>query len=391
MDVYTYLESHTQALIELRRAFHQIPEIGLTEYKTSAKIFAYLTQLGLKPEYMAGTGVVALLNADKDGPLFMLRSDIDALEVDEQTQLPFSSQHPGVMHACGHDGHIAVLLMAAQYLCSIKEEIPGKILFVFQPNEEKAGAYLMIEDGLFEKYPAQACAGIHIWPDIPKGKVGLSEGAVMAGLRHFHLEVLGASGHTGTPHKAKDPILGAAAIIQGVQAIQSREIDAQRPTVIMFGRVQAGTLSNVIPDRADLYGTIRYLYGTDGEERIDQRFAHYAQTIAQAYGLTCNVIWEEENLPLCNDGDMVALAKTAAQDLYAPSDMVECRTTSSEDFSEFSSRIPSVYCFVGSGTVDGTPNYPLHNCRYTVDETVLPTAVSLEVNLALSWIAAHQS
>lgn len=390
MDIKKYLIDNEEELIALRRYFHRIPETGYEEYKTSEKIKNFLEELGLEVETYTKTGVVSLLNKNVDGPTFLLRSDIDALDIKEETQLSFKSEYNGKMHACGHDAHIASLLMAAKILTLNKDTINGKILFVFQPNEERAGALNMINEGLLKKYPVDACAAIHMWPEIESGKFGITEGAVMAGMNHFHIIIEGIGGHTGTPHLAKDPIICAANIIQSLQTIQTREIDSQKPTIIMFGKLTSGTLSNIIPDKAELFGTVRYLYKMTETEMITKRIERYVTLICEAYGLKGHVVWEESHPSVYNDKEMVNYAKKASIDILGNSNnIIDFRSTTGEDFSEFTSRIPGVFCHIGTGNPDKNSCYPLHNPKFNIDESTLKLATELHVRLSTNWINQH--
>lgn len=391
MDILQYFTEHEEELISLRRFFHRIPETGYEEIQTSGKIADFLQELGLTPRIVTKTGVVALINEDSPGPLILIRSDIDALDVSEETNLPYASQHPGKMHACGHDGHMACMLMVAKYLSSHSEELPGKVLMLFQPNEERAGALNMIKEGVLRDYPVKACVGMHVWPELETGKFGITEGVVMAGCNHFHIHIEGTGGHTGNPHKAVDPVLCAAAIIQGAQAIQTREIDAQKPTILMFGKMESGSLSNVIPDTADLYGTIRYLYEMTEEEDVKRRLENFVEHISAAYRTKAVVIWEENDLCLCNDKKMTELAKEAAGKVMGSSDsVVTIRSTVSEDFSEFSSRVPGVFCHVGVGNRQKDTCYPLHSPKFNMDESALKYGAALMVQIAIDWMKSWQ-
>lgn len=387
MNIIQYFNEHEQELIKLRRMFHQIPETGYEEVKTSAKIIEFLSRLGLETKVITKTGVVATINEESTGPMILIRSDIDALDIVEETGLSYTSTHKGKMHACGHDGHMACMLMVAKYLTEHKNELAGKVLMVFQPNEERAGALNMINEGLLTDYPVKACLGMHVWPELATGKFGICEGAVMAGCNHFHIHIQGVGGHTGNPHKAVDPILCAAAIIQGVQAIQTREIDAQKPTVIVFGKMESGSLSNIIPDYAELYGTVRYLYHMTEEENVKGRMERIVQGIAQAYRTKAEVIWEEHDLCVYNDGDMVQIAKNALSKLKGSDESaVISRSTASEDFSEFSSRVPGVFIHLGVGNPQKNTCYPLHSPHFNIDEDALKDGAALIVQTALDWM-----
>lgn len=391
MNILEYFTEHEHELVELRRMFHQIPETGYEEVKTSKKIVAFLSALGLKPEIVTKTGVVAVINEESDGPMILIRSDIDALDVLEETGATYASIHKGKMHACGHDGHMACMLIVAKYLTEHKEILPGKVLMVFQPNEERAGALNMIKEGILSDYPVSACVGMHVWPEIETGKFGICEGAVMAGCNHFHIHIKGVGGHTGNPHKAVDPILCAAAIIQGVQIIQTREVEAQKPTVIVFGKMESGSLSNIIPDYADLYGTVRYLYNMTDEEDVKGRMERVVRGIAEVYRASAKVIWEEQDLCVCNDSEMVRIAKEALKKLTGTDEYaIVSRSTVSEDFSEFSTRVPGVFIHLGVGNRQKDTCYPLHSSHFNMDEDALKNGAALIVQTAMDWMEQNK-
>ncbi|MGA9264803.1 MAG: amidohydrolase, partial [Desulfobacterales bacterium] len=258
MDIARNIAELETELIELRRDFHRHPELGLQEHRTGKKVAEYLENLGLAITRMNQTGVVGLLQGGSPGPTLLLRADMDALPIQEETGLDYRSSVDGVMHACGHDAHTAMLMIAAKILTSVKERLVGNIKFVFQPNEENVGARQMIEEGLMENPKVDACFGVHVWNPLKTGQLGISAGPVMAGMEHFDLVIKGRGGHTATPQSAVDPIVAAAAIINGVQVIQTREIDVlKEPAIIMFGKIEGGSASNVIPDTVTLSGTMR--------------------------------------------------------------------------------------------------------------------------------------
>ena len=249
-------------LVELRREFHARPELGFQERWSASRIAGYLRELGLDVrEGVAETGVTALLEGAAPGRTLLLRADMDALPLQELTGLPFASLNDGVMHACGHDAHMAILLVAAKALCGMRDRFAGRIRFVFQPNEEVAGARLMIDEGrLLDDPPVDGAIALHVWSGIPSGKISIQPGPVMAAMDEFRVVIRGKGGHTGAPHKAVDPVLAAANFISAAQMIQTREVDALSPTLVMFGAVHAGgQASNIVPEMVELAGTVRYL------------------------------------------------------------------------------------------------------------------------------------
>lgn len=378
-----------QELIELRRDFHMYPELGFQEFKTAKKVENYLHNLGFDTQRVAKTGVVALLDSGRPGPVLMLRSDMDALPITEANEKDYKSKNEGVMHACGHDSHMAMLLVAARVLKENEASLKGQIKFVFQPNEEVAGAIHMVKEGGLENPDVDGVMGIHIWSQIPSGKVSITPGVVMGGLDVFKIRVKGQGGHTGYPHEAIDPVIAAANIIQTVQTIQTREIDAQKPTVIMFGKIQAGQKANIIPEQVLMEGTIRFLHtGTeDSQDNPSQKFIRICKGICQVHQCSCDIEIEHENIPLVNDAQMTYFAKQTAVQVYGDDDIIETgKYIASEDFSEFSSRVPGVFIFLGCGNREKETDFPHHNPRFDIDEDVLEKGVELHVKGALKFL-----
>jgi amidohydrolase len=376
-------------LIELRRDFHRNPELGLEEHRTAARVIEWLTECGLTCQRMGGTGVVATLEGGKPGKTLMLRADMDALPVREENSAEYCSQVPGKMHACGHDGHTAMLMTAAKILCGRREEIAGKIKFCFEPNEENVGALSMIEEGLLENPKVDACMGLHLWAPIPVGQMAISPGPVMAGMDHFEVVLTGKGGHTATPQYSVDPIVAAANLIQTIQNISTREINPLTPTIIMFGRIEGGTAANIIPDSVKLEGTMRYLYdGSAGTEEDPQaRFRRIVDGVCAAHRTTAEVKFLFGHPTLINDPIMAELARTvAAEILDDPGKISAFVSMAGEDFSEFASRVPSVFCFVGAGNPEKGIVYPHHHPKFDIDEDALPAGVELLVRGALAYL-----
>jgi amidohydrolase len=373
----------------LRRDFHMYPELGFQEFKTAKMVENYLHNLGFDTQRVAKTGVVALLDSGRPGPVLMLRSDMDALPITEANEKDYKSKNEGVMHACGHDSHMAMLLVAARVLKENEASLKGQIKFVFQPNEEVAGAIQMVKEGVLENPDVDGVMGIHIWSQIPSGKVSITPGVVMGGLDVFKIRVKGQGGHTGYPHEAIDPVIAAANIIQTVQTIQTRETDAQKPTVIMFGKIQAGQKANIIPEQVLMEGTIRFLHTAtvDSQDNPTQKFIRICKGICQVHQCSCDIEIEHENIPLVNDAQMTYFAKQTAVQVYGGDDIIESgKYIASEDFSEFSSRVPGVFIFLGCGNREKETDFPHHNPRFDVDEDVLEKGVELHVKGALKFL-----
>ncbi len=388
-NIQNQINELKQEIIDLRRYFHMFPELGFQEFETAKKVETYLETIGLKPERMAKTGVTALLDSGNPGQCLMLRADMDALPVTEENKVNYKSKNDGIMHACGHDTHMAMLLVAAKILMKNRSSFQGTIKFVFQPNEEIAGAVDMIDQGVLENPKVDAAMAIHIWSLIPSGRVSITPGVVMGGLDVFNMKIKGRGGHTGYPHEAIDPVITAADIIQNVQTIQTREMDAQKPVIIMFGRINGGTKANIIPEQVELEGTIRFLHTADRDspKNPTKKFIRICKSICETHQCSCDIEIEHENIPLINDENMVTLAKKTAVDVFGTPDIIDhARYIAGEDFSEFSSIVPGVLTFLGCANPDKKTDIPHHNPKFNIDEDVLTKGVELHVKAALNYL-----
>lgn len=389
MQIIDQINQYHEELVQLRQDFHRHPELGFEEHRTASIIETYLQELGLFTKRTCGTGVIAVIEGASPGPTIMLRADMDALPVKEKNKLAYASTTPGVMHACGHDAHMAMLLIAAKVLVNNREAIKGTVKLVFQPNEEGAGAIHLIEDGVLDNPKVDGAIGIHVWPTLDTGSVGLTPGPVMAGLDVFKVTIHGQGGHTGMPEKAVDPILTAANLIQSVQMIQTREVSCLKPTSIMFGRIEGGSKSNIIPDTVHLEGSIRFLYEPDNGDpnHPTERFKQIANQVCAIHRCNCDIEIIHENTPLVNDPMMVALARKTVREIYQDKvGIVDNVSTAGEDFSEYCTYVPGVLMFLGVGNLEKQTDIPLHNPRFNIDEDALSTGVVLYVFTALNFL-----
>ncbi|HHZ16581.1 MAG TPA: amidohydrolase [Peptococcaceae bacterium] len=390
MEIKEQIAQLEEELIALRRDFHMHPELGFQEFRTAETIARYLKECGLEVRTnVAQTGVVGLLRGAKPGRTVMLRADMDALPVQEQNDVPYKSVEPGKMHACGHDGHIAMLLVAAKILASRKDELKGNVKFVFQPNEEDAGALKMIEEGVLENPRVDAVFGVHLWSPLPSGKIAVSEGAIMAGQYNFRLVVKGKGGHSGSPHTAIDPIITAANIIQTVQTIQTREIDVLKPTLIIFGKISGGSAPNIIPDKVELLGSMRTLYDScdDLAERPRRRFERIVASVCEAYQASYELEFMLSSSTLINNRALIGLVKDVAGRIVQPENISSYVCMAGEDFAEFSNEVPGVFTFVGTGNPEKGTAYPHHHPRFDLDEAMLKVGVEMHVRTALAYLA----
>jgi amidohydrolase len=313
---------------------------------------------------------------------------MDALPQEEKTGLPYKSINKGIMHACGHDGHTAMLLIAAKILSDHKDEIKGNVKFVFQPNEEEAGALNMINEGILESPKVDAAFGLHLWTPIESGKIGLASGPIMAAMEEFELSVIGRAGHTSAPHTAVDPILAAANIIQSLQSIQTREIDPLLPIVIMVGKVQGGSGRNIIADKVNIGGTIRFLFKDEAAEKLIllEKFERVVKGICEAMGVQYELRYIPSNPSLMNNSKMTELVRKASKETYGTEDNVyEYKCMAGEDFAEFTHRVPSAFYFIGTGNAEKQTQYPHHHPMFNIDEDTLRYGVEMHVRSVFNF------
>ncbi len=375
------VESH---IIAHRRALHAIPETGFEERCTAAYVTETLSGLGLPVRTgIATTGVTALLDTGLEGPVVMLRADMDALPVTEATGLPFASRHEGRMHACGHDAHMAMLLGAAEMLSAIVREEPGrlrgKVLFLFQPAEEgPGGAAPMIAEGVLDEPKVDVCLGAHVWPSLPVGTVGVKPGPLMAAMDRFELAVHGRGGHAATPHLCVDALETATQVVGALQRVVSRMTDPLEPVILTIGELHAGTAYNVIPGEARMAGTVR-TFSPDVRAAWEDRIRTVADGVCAAMGATATLDFHYCHGPVINTprvAEVVSRAVVEARGEQAVT--TPTPTLGGEDFSCFLERIPGCFFFVGCGG-----DVPIHNPRFDLDERCLALGAETFVRAAL--------
>ena len=374
------------SLIATRRDIHQHPELGFEETRTAGLIAERLR--GLKYEVTSGvgrTGVVGL--REKDGRCVLLRADMDALPVEEANAVPYRSKQPGKMHACGHDGHVAIGLEVARRLASL--ELGGSLKLAFQPAEEVSnGAQAMIGDGVLDAPKVDAAFGIHLWNDLPVGTVGIMAGPVMASVDQFEIAILGRGGHAAAPHQTIDPVLIAAHVITALQSLVSRRRDPLSEAVVSVTEVHAGRAFNVIPDRADLRGTVRTFGGSFFED-APRLVEETAQGVAAAFGARATVNYRRLSAPLINNEELSALMRDVAAKLLG-SDSVRqgVRTMGGEDMAYFLEQVPGCFAFVGSAPPHGRAS-PHHSPTFDIDEESLVIGAELLSHTAIQYLSDH--
>jgi amidohydrolase len=391
-----------QKVIEWRRYFHQNPELSNREFNTAKKIAEHLESLGLDVQTgVAKTGVVGILKGDQPGKVVALRADIDALPVTERNNLPFKSEvqteflgtKTGVMHACGHDTHIAILMGVAEVMSQHKDKIKGTIKFIFQPAEEgpppgeEGGARLMVKEGVLEKPKVDAIFGLHINSETPVGTIKYKTGGIMASVERFVINVKGKQTHGSQPWSGVDPILISAKIIDGLQTIISREARlTNEAAVITVGKITAGTRFNIIPESAEMIGTVRTL---DPEMRslIERRMTEMVTTLAKAYGGEAEITFQNNAAITYNDPDLVTQMLPSLQKV-AGTDNVQLTkaTTGGEDFSFFQEVVPGFYFFLGGMTPGTQVSYPHHTPDFFIDESGLILGVESFIQLTFDYL-----
>ena len=393
-------------LVTWRRDFHQNPELSNRETRTAGIVAAHLRQLGLEVKTnVAHTGVVGVLRGGRPGPVVALRADMDGLPLTEQADLPFASkakstyngQEVGVMHACGHDAHIAMLMATAEVLAGLKDQIPGTIKFIFQPAEEGApvgeegGASLMIKEGVLDNPKPAAIFGLHVMASIHSGEIAYRPGGVMAGADMLCIVVKGKGTHGALPWGGVDPIVTASQIVTGLQTIVSRQIDVTKsPAIVTIGTIHGGVRFNMIPDEVELLGTVRS-FDPDSQEDLRKRIARTVQLIAESAGATANTTLTMSapvtyNTPALTEKMLPTLRRVAGDShviLTPPSSVAE-------DFAFYQQQVPGLFVFVGITPRDkDLTSVPLnHSPLFSIDESGLPLGVRTLANLAIDFLSS---
>ncbi len=380
MNIRPEVETIKDILIQWRRDFHQYPELGFEEHRTSSIIAETLISFGMSPKTGVGkTGVTADLNFG-EGPTIALRADMDALPMQETSGLSFSSKHDGVMHACGHDGHMAMLLGAAKILSQMDKELTGTIRFIFQPAEEgEGGARYMIEDGCLEG--VDEIYGIHVWNYQPVGEVGAKEGPILAAADLFDIIIKGVGGHGATPQGTVDAVIVAAHLIQALQTIVSRNTNPLESTVITIGEINGGHNFNIIADKVRLAGTTR-AYTKENRTMIKRRMQEIIDGIAKSFGAEITFNYTDGYPPTINHAGPVKKVLQAAGKVVGPGAGEPYLSMGGEDFSYYLQKVPGCFFFVGSAP-DGQRQFstPHHCSHFNMDESALSVGTSVYLHL----------
>ncbi len=377
--VNNLIEENIESIIDIRRDLHAHPELAMEELRTSSIVKAELEELGLEVQDKIGnTGVVGLLRGSSEGKTIILRADMDALPLDELTDLPFKSTNPGKMHACGHDVHTSILLGAAKVLSQFKNEIKGNIKFVFQPAEEAnptGGARYMIQDGVLENPKVDAALALHIW-DLPVGQVGIRTGIMMAQSDRIYITVRGKSAHASQPQNGVDAIVVAGYILTALQTVVSRNVDPMESAVVTIGTIKGGNRYNVVCDNVVMEGTVR-IFNDSIAEIMPRRIKAIAENVAKAFDCECDVEYVQGYSMTVNDEELALKVIESFKNTLGSENVImpDQPASGGEDFSEFSKVVPSVYYWLGMKSEINTNNAVLHNPNLIVDEDCIPIGI----------------
>ncbi|MFC4803134.1 amidohydrolase [Neobacillus sp. GCM10023253] len=380
------IQTYNEELVELRRKFHREPELSWEEYKTTAFICEYLENLGIPYRKTEPTGVIATIEGGKPGKTVGLRGDMDALTVEELNKdLPYASQEDGKMHACGHDAHTAMLLIAAKALNDIKEELPGNVRLIYQPAEEVAtGAKAMVKQGAMDG--VDNVFGIHIWSQMPTGKVSCNPGPSFASADLFTVTFKGRGGHGAIPQACIDAAVVASSFVMNVQSVVSRTVDPQQPAVLTVGKMVVGTRFNVIAENAYIEGTVR-CFDPAVRDHIETQLKQYAEQVAAIYGATAKVDYVHGTQAVNNDEYSAKLVqKTASEAFGEEAVYFEKPTMGGEDFSEYMMEAPGSFALVGCGNPEKDTQWAHHHGKFNIDEDALATGAELYAQYAWAYL-----
>ncbi len=376
-------KENQKEVVELRRYFHAHPELKYQEVQTSKTIIEKLKSYGYEPKTgIAKTGVVAL-HSDNNKRCILLRADMDGLPIQEVNDVPYRSQNANVMHACGHDMHVASLLMTAKELKS--QKIPGNLKFIFQPAEEGGnGADLMIKEGVLENPKVEAAFGLHVWSYMPLGKVGVTPGPIMASVDEFKLVIKGKGGHGAAPQDTVDSVVVACQVVNALQSIVSRYTDPLKPAVVTVGKIQGGSAFNIIAEETTLIGTVRTM-DKDLWQKMPGLFERTVKGVTAAYGATYELNFDRATPVTQNDPKMTAFVHEMAASIVGEQNVVtDCKTMGGEDFSFILNKVPGCFFFVGAGDEKvGYVNH--HSPRFDIKEESLLIGVDIMKKVATEY------
>ena len=401
-DLDARIEKVLPSVVAWRRDFHEHPELSNQEFRTAKIVADHLRSLGMEVETeVAHTGVVGTLRGG-DGPVVALRADMDALPVTELVDLPFASKakgiyqgrEVGVMHACGHDNHVAILMGVAEVLAGMGDELPGTVKFIFQPAEEGTpdgsvgGAELMLMEGAFENPRPDVVFGLHVFP-FPAGTIATRPGGLMASSDRHQITIKGKQTHGAVPWAGVDPIVTASQVVLGLQTIVSRQLDATlTPSIVTVGRIEGGVRNNIIPESVELEGTIRTFDATTRTD-IHKRIRRTAENIAEAAGATADVVIDQGYGVTRNDPTLYRQMAPTLEVVAGDRFIEATQTTTAEDFSYFANEVPGLFLFLGVAPDDPSLIHPNHSPRFYADERALPVGVEALTSMTLDYMVSN--
>lgn len=388
VDFRREAEASRDTLIARRRDFHRHPELAFHEVRTAGIVANILNTLGLEVQTGVGkTGVVAILEGAHDGPTVLVRADMDALPILEENQIDYVSTQAGKMHACGHDGHMAIALSLAEWFSGHRDQMAGRIKFVFQPAEEIGqGARAMVADGVLSDPRPDVSIGLHLWNSLPVGKLGVADGPTMAGALTFNIKVTGKGGHAASPHRDIDPVVAAAHLVTALQSIVSRNIDPFESAVISVTSIHAGEAYNVIPQYAELKGTIRY-FQNEVLELVLTRMQECVEFVCKGLGCTGEFVSSPMTLPVVNNANVGAKLRKRFEGIVGSAGLdTTVRTMGAEDMGEFMTDVPGMFFFVGAADMTADAYYAHHHPRFSIDEEALPLGLALLSSAVAAYV-----
>jgi amidohydrolase len=389
MDLKNEIQNEREEIISLRRELHKIPELAFQEFKTSALISEKLKKFNVDTKKnIAGTGIMGIVKGrNEHGKTIMIRADIDALPIQEANKIDYASKHKGVMHACGHDGHIAIALTTAKILSRNMKELNGNVKFLFQPAEEgPGGAMDMIKEGILESPKVNALISLHIWNYIPAGKIGIRPGPLMASINTFRITIKGKSAHGAMPQDGIDAIVASSNVINTLQTVVSREVSPFEPCVLTIGKIAGGTASNIIADKVEMEGTFRTL-----NQKLNKNFPKNLEKIIRGVTSSTNAGYElgfDFVYPvLVNDSKMTSLVEEAAKDAVGEKNiLVPEQSMGGDDVAVILQKVPGCHFFLGSSNQQKGLNSPLHNPNFNFDEDCMLIGVEVFIRAILRFL-----
>jgi len=392
-NIKKLVKKYEEEVIKIRRDLHKHPEVGFDLARTSKKVANILNELGFEVKTEIGkTGVVGIIEGNNDGPAIALRADMDALPMEEKTDLDFASVEKGKMHACGHDGHTAILLGVAMVLAEIKDKLRGNVKLIFQPAEEgPGGAEPMIEDGVMDAPKVDAILGLHIWLEMDAGKVGVKKGPLFASIDEIDIKIKGDSSHGASPHQGVDAITTAAEVINSLQSIVSRKIDPIDSAVVTIGKIEGGYVRNVIADEVNLEGTIRAL-NPEVRKQLEDEIRKKVKNICLASDADYEIDYRHMYPPLVNDKDITDLVKENAIKVMKSENVIDVKdpTMGGEDFAYFLKEVPGTFFLLGGRNEEKGITAAHHNTHFTFDEDIMTDGIEIMIKSVLDFLERNE-